>query len=54
LELDLNNFTEKIIGCAIEVHKELVAGLLESVYESALCIVLKNKGLKYEGQKILP
>jgi len=52
--LDLNNFTEKIIGCAIEVHKELGAGLLESVYESALCIELKNKGLKYERQKVLP
>lgn len=33
--MELNQITEKIIGCAIEVHKELGAGLLESIYESA-------------------
>ena len=33
----LNKITEKIIGCAIEVHRNLGPGLLESIYESALC-----------------
>ena len=33
---ELNKITEKIIGCAIEVHRNLGPGLLESVYEKAL------------------
>ena len=50
---DLNKITEKIIGCAIEVHRNLGPGLLESVYEKALIIELQNIGLKYEQQKTL-
>lgn len=46
--------TEKIIGCAIEVHKRLGPGLLESVYESALCIELQHSGLKFARQVPLP
>ena len=38
----------------MEVHKTLGPGLLESVYEKALCIELKNGGLKFEPQKSLP
>ncbi|MDP6592814.1 MAG: GxxExxY protein [Candidatus Marinimicrobia bacterium] len=52
--MELNKTTEKIIGCAVEVHKTLGPGLLESVYEKALCIELKNGGLKFESQKSLP
>lgn len=37
--------TEKIIGAAIEVHRELGPGLLESIYEEALCYELKLRGL---------
>jgi hypothetical protein len=37
--------TDKIIGCAIEVHKRLGPGLLESGYESALCVQLDQHGL---------
>ncbi len=43
--MELNKITEKIIGCAIQVHKELGAGLLESIYESALCVELNEIGL---------
>ena len=50
----INKLTEKIIGCAIEVHKSLGPGLLESIYEAALCIELKNQKLNYVQQKILP
>ncbi|MAG21403.1 MAG: GxxExxY protein [Candidatus Marinimicrobia bacterium] len=52
--MELNKTTEKIIGCTVEVHKTLGPGLLESVYEKALCIELKNGGLKFESQKSLP
>lgn len=43
-----------IIGCAIEVHRILGPGLLESAYEECLCYELKQKGLLFERQKGLP
>jgi GxxExxY protein len=46
--------TEKIIGCAIEVHRTLGPGLLESTYESALCVELELAGLKFQRQLIVP
>mgnify|MGYP006284578045 CR=1 FL=1 len=52
--MELNKITGKIIGCCIAIHKELGPGLLESIYESALCIELDERGLKYERQKRLP
>ncbi len=39
-----------IIGAAIEVHRHLGAGLLESVYEDALCIELEERRLNYDRQ----
>ena len=53
-ERQLNHLTKRIIGCAIEVHRHLGPGLLESIYESALCIELKLAGLAYERQKPVP
>ena len=44
----------KIIGCAIEVHKLLGPGLLESAYEECLIFELQNSGLKAESQKPVP
>ena len=41
----------KIIGAAIEVHRMLGAGLLESVYEDALCIELDERNISNERQK---
>jgi GxxExxY protein len=46
--------TERIIGAAIEVHRELGPGLLESVYEECLCNELSLMALKFERQKELP
>ena len=43
--------TEKIIGAAIEAHKELGPGYLESVYEEALAIEFDLREIKYERQK---
>ncbi|HEY4745502.1 MAG TPA: GxxExxY protein [Desulfuromonadaceae bacterium] len=49
-----SELTEKIIGCAIEVHRNLGPGLLESVYERALCHEFNERGMHYECQKIIP
>ena len=46
--------SEKIIGCAIEVHKELGPGLLESIYEDALCKELEIQNIAFEKQKLIP
>jgi GxxExxY protein len=46
--------TEKIIGCAIEVHRTLGPGLLEITYESALAVELKLAGLGFERQLVVP
>jgi GxxExxY protein len=51
--MELNLITEKIIGCAIIVHKQLGPGLLESVYEECLCFELNQAGLRVERQKLL-
>ena len=51
---DLNAMSEEIIGCAIEVHRVLGPGLLESVYESALCIELKAAALDFKRQVGIP
>jgi GxxExxY protein len=50
----LNQLTGRIIGCAIEVHRHLGPGLLESIYELALCVELDLAGLAYERQKPVP
>jgi GxxExxY protein len=50
----INEITEKIIGAAIAVHKELGPGLLESAYEACLVYELVQNGLKAESQKPLP
>ena len=46
--------TSEIIGCAIEVHRNLGPGLLESAYEECLCFELIQKGFKVERQKGVP
>jgi GxxExxY protein len=45
-----DELTEKIIGAAIEVHRELGPGLLESIYEEALCFEFELQGIKYQRQ----
>jgi GxxExxY protein len=50
----LRALTQKIIGCAIEVHKQLGPGLLEGTYEAALAIELNAAGLKHVRQPIFP
>jgi GxxExxY protein len=52
--METNQITEKIIGCAIEVHKNLGPGLLESAYEECLYYELNNHGLHVKRQLALP
>jgi len=52
--MDINKLSSKIIGAAIEVHKALGPGLLESAYEECLCQELTLRGYKFERQKPLP
>ena len=54
INMEINQITEKIIGCAIEVHKQLGPGLLESAYEECLFYELINKGLNVKKQLALP
>jgi GxxExxY protein len=51
---ELNRLTEQIIGAAIEVHRHLGPGLLESAYETCLAYELEQQGLTVERQKALP
>jgi len=48
---ELNDLTFIIIGAAIEIHKELGPGLLESIYEKCLIHLLREKGLKVTSQQ---
>jgi GxxExxY protein len=49
-----DRITDKIIGAAIEVHRVLGPGLLESAYEECLCYELSQRELKFERQVPLP
>ena len=48
------NLTERILGAAIEVHRHLGPGLLESAYETCLCHELHLRGLAFQRQVSLP
>ena len=50
----INQMTQTIIGCAIEVHRHCCPGLLESAYSSALCRELDLQRVAYQRQKQLP
>lgn len=51
---ELNLLTERIIGCAIRVHRKLGPGFLESVYQAALGYELNQAGISFEQEKALP
>lgn len=50
----VNEISSQVIGAAIEVHKNLGQGLLESSYEACLLYELKERGLEVKSQVILP
>ena len=49
-----NELSRKIIGCAIEVHRHLGPGLLESAYQECLFYELKQAGLNVKKEKPMP
>jgi len=52
--MDVNKITEQIIGAAIEVHRVLGPGLLESAYEECLCRDLELRSMPFARQRPLP
>jgi GxxExxY protein len=54
LEEQKDPLTSKIIAAAIEVHRHLGPGLLETVYEECLCYELQQRGITYERQVPVP
>jgi len=53
MQLIEEELSERIIACAISVHRQLGPGFLESIYEEALAIELAKVGLGFERQRIL-
>lgn len=51
---ELNLLTKKIIGCAIEVHKQLGPGLLESAYQECIAYEFDSNGMKYKKEYVIP
>ena len=52
--MEASSLTQKVIACAIEVHKQLGPGLLESSYESCLMYELHQAGIAAKRQVLLP
>ena len=52
--MKFDSLSNRVIGCAIEVHRELGPGLLESAYEQCLAHELKLGGIQFDRQKNLP
>jgi GxxExxY protein len=53
-EPEFDALSKRVIGCAIEVHKTLGPGLLESIYEESLSIEMSRQGLRFRRQVEVP
>jgi GxxExxY protein len=51
---ELDELAHGVIGAAVEVHTKLGPGFLESIYERALCVELRARGLRFERQVVVP
>jgi len=54
MNAEINQLTEEVIGAAMEVHRDLGPGLLESAYQRALAHELRLRGVAFEEQKLCP
>jgi GxxExxY protein len=54
MKLEHEELTGQIIGAAIEVHKELGPGFVESIYENALAVELRHRGIRFHRQLSAP
>ena len=54
MRLEHEELTSKVIAAAIEVHRRLGPGFIESIYENALVVELRNRGLRVEQQVEVP
>ncbi|MGH1398592.1 MAG: GxxExxY protein [Alphaproteobacteria bacterium] len=54
INLEENQITQKLMDYFLRIHKQMGAGLLESVYEECLCHILQKEGIAFERQKFLP
>jgi len=52
--MDVEELIRKVIGAAINVHRELGPGYVESVYEEAMTVEFERQGILFERQKIIP
>ena len=52
--MDVEDLIRKVIGAAINVHRELGPGYVESVYEEAMAVEFERQGIRYERQKVIP
>ena len=52
--IQFEELSKVVIGCALEVHRELGPGLLESAYEQCLAHELRLRGIPFELQKVMP
>jgi GxxExxY protein len=54
MDIEIDRITETIIGAAIEVHRELGPGLLESAYQCATAEEFRERGLDFREQELCP
>jgi len=52
--MNSSSLTERIIGAAIDVHRELGPGFLEAIYEEALCVALADADIPFKRQLVVP
>ena len=54
LSTELEGLVHRTIGCCIAVHRELGPGLIETIYQRAVCIELEGAGIPFEREKPCP
>jgi GxxExxY protein len=52
--MDVEELIGKVIGAAINVHRELGPGFLESIHEEARVVEFEYQGIRFERQKVVP